>query len=255
MFLDEFEKYRAQYQKGIKKIAFRTTRPKVLKEPVDLKLEKSPGNYDLYFNTRGTLLESVHERAKQYKVVYGYDERGRLDNFMEISCLDHEIESQTSFFYGKDGKISKEIHRISIDDEWYTDECTYARKANIEEINVSSEYDRDCVITTVYDEKKRVVEEKFMAEDGLIWWDKKEYNEANQLINETSLDQDGIPDGVNEYFYNTNGVDYGYHCTSEGKSYRRDYIHTLNDRGHWILQVVMNDGEPIIYYSRDIEYY
>ena len=49
MFLDEFEKYNSQYEKRIKKISFRSSYPKIVKEPIDLKLEKSFGNLRFVF--------------------------------------------------------------------------------------------------------------------------------------------------------------------------------------------------------------
>ncbi len=69
MFLDEFEKYNSQYEKGIKKISIRSSYPKIINEPFELKLEKSHGNYDLFFNRKGLLLHSVHiEKSKNYDI-------------------------------------------------------------------------------------------------------------------------------------------------------------------------------------------
>lgn len=45
MFLDEFEKYNSQYEKGVKKISYRSTYPKILIETHDLKMEESYGNF------------------------------------------------------------------------------------------------------------------------------------------------------------------------------------------------------------------
>ena len=69
MFLDEFEKYNSQYEEGIKKISVRSSYPKIVIEPIDLKLEKSFGNYDLFFNSKGLLIHSVHtEKNKNLKI-------------------------------------------------------------------------------------------------------------------------------------------------------------------------------------------
>ena len=80
MFLDEFEKYNAQYEKGIKKISFRSSRPKIVKnENPPLKMQQSHGNYDLFFNRKGLLLHSVHtEQRHNFKLIYGYNRKGIL---------------------------------------------------------------------------------------------------------------------------------------------------------------------------------
>ena len=85
MLLEEFKKYNSQYEKGTKKISLRSAYPKVERKTLDLTLEKSFGNYDLFFNRKGVLLHSVHiEKNKSHKVIYGYNREGILISSMSL---------------------------------------------------------------------------------------------------------------------------------------------------------------------------
>lgn len=261
MFLEEFEKYNSQYEKGIKKISFRSSYPKILKEPFDLKLEKSYGNYDLFFNSKGLLLHSVHtEKRHNFKVIYGYNRKGILIAAMKLLSEKNELISLSEFEYDEKGRIETQTvrsfyHNLGCD---YTNQQIHTYTDNMEEIFMTSddEEEEEGTFYYTYDNKKRVIEEKAIrGEDELIYWNKNEYDKDDNLIKEISLGENGEPDGVYEFLPFKNGMITGYHYKSKDTNYLREYSFTLNEKGHWINQVMMNDGEPRYFYDRTIEYY
>lgn len=260
MFLDEFEKYNSQYEKGIKKISVRSSYPKIVKEPIDLKLEKSHGNYDLFFNSKGLLLHSVHtEKNKNFKIIYGYNRKGILIAAMSLLSEKNELISLSEFEYDEKGRIETETCRsfyYSLDCNVIS-ECIHTYKENIHEMLMTSDdEEEDCTFYYTCDNKKRVIEEKAIrGENELVYWNKNEYDKNDNLIKEISLGEDGEPDGVYEFLPVNNGLATGYHYKSKDTNYLREYSFTFNDKGHWVNQVMLNDGEPRYFYDRIIEYY
>lgn len=260
MFLERFEKYSSQYEKGIKKITVCSSYPKILKEPIDLKLEKSHGNYDLYFNRQGLLLHSVHtEKNKNCKVIYGYNRRGILLSAMSLLSEKNELISLSEFEYDEKGRIERESVRsfyYSLDFNVIS-ECVHIYKENIHEILMTSDDDEeDCTFYYTYNNKKRVIEVKAIrGENELVHWKKYQYDKDDILIKEILIGENGQPDGVYEFLPDINGMTTGYHYRSNEINYLREYSFTFNEKGHWVNQVVLNDGDPIYFYDRIIEYY
>jgi len=262
MFLDEFEKYNSQYKKGIKKITFRSSYPKILKEPIDLTLEKSHGNYDLFFNRKGLLLHSVHtEKNYNYKVIYGYNNKGILIAAMRLLSEKNILLSLSEFIYDKKERIKTETCHYQYFTSGYdeTEQYIHTYTNNKEEIYMTTdnkEEDEHTLYLTYDSKKHRVIEEKAIRnEDELVWWHKNEYDKEDNLVKEFSLNKNGNTDGVYEFFPPINGMDAGYNFADKDSQYRRDYSYTFNDKGHWTNRVVMNDGEPRYFHERIIEYY
>jgi len=262
MLLEEFIKYNSQYEKGAKKISLRSAYPKVERKTLDLTLEKSFGNYDLFFNRKGVLLHSVHiEKNKSHKVIYGYNREGILISSMSLLSEKNELLALSEFEYDEKGRIETETDRsffYSLGDVLTTEHIhTYADDK--EEIYMTSdsylEEDEHTLYLT-YDSKQRVIEEKAIRNaDELVWWNKTEYDAKGEMIKEVSLSEKGEPDGLYEFMKVENGMRKGYKFTSKDTNYLREYVYTFNKQGHWIHQVMMNDGEPRYFYDRTIEYY
>ncbi len=260
MFLDEFEKYNSQYEKGIKKISLRSAYPKVERKTLHLKMEPSFDNYDLFFNRKGLLLHSVHiEKNKNYKVIYGYNHKGILLSAMSLLSEKNELISLSEFEYDEKGRIERETVRsfyYSLD-PIVISECIHTYKENIHEILMTSDdEEEDCTFYYNSDNMGRVIEEKAIrGENELVYWNKNEYDKDDNLIKEISLDEYGKPNGVYEFLPFKNGLSTGYKYKSKETNYLREYSFTFNEKGHWVNQVMLNDGEPRYFYDRTIEYY
>ena len=261
MFLDMFNKYNSQYEKGIRKISFRSSYPKLSKKPFDLTMEKSHGNFELFFNRKGLLLHSVHaERNRNYKVIYGYDHKGVVQSAMSLVSETNELISTSEYEYDDEGRIETEtVYSFYFrSEEFGVSQCNHSYKGNFHEVLMTSEFEdeEDCTFFTTYDDKKRIIEEKVIrGENELIYWKKSEYDMDNSLIKELSFDEKGEPDGVYKFFISKDGMTTGYIYESKEINYKREYVYINNEKGHWINQVLMKDGEPRYFYDRILEYY
>jgi hypothetical protein len=225
-------------------------------------MEQTHGNYDLYFNRHGVLLHSVHmEKNNNFKAIYGYNRKGVLISIMTLLSEKNELLSMSEFEYDKQGRIETETDRSFFynPDEVLTTEYIHTYADNKEEIFMSSDSELDEDEYTeylTYDNKLKVIEDKLIRnEEELVWWNKTEYNSTGEIAKEFSLNSRGEPDGVYAFLKTENGMSKGYNFTSERSNYLREYDYTFNKQGHWIHQVMLNDGEPRYFYDRAIEYY
>lgn len=261
MILDEFINYSSQYEQGIKRISFRSTYLKVMKDPIELKMEKTQGNYDLVFSQRGILLHSVHfDRRHNYKIIYGYNNSRNLIVAMQLLSEKNELISVSEFTYDSIQRIETEMIRKfdSCSNLVITEEHIHKYLENKEELNMTSdnEDENDHIIYYTFDGENRIIEERAIRNsDELVWWHKNEYDKEGNIIKEISLDESGHPDGISEYFHYDNGLTSGYIYKSSTLNYKREISSTLNERGHWTNQIILIDGEPRFNYERTIEYY
>lgn len=262
MLLDEFNKYNSFYEKGAKKISIRTSYPFVERVDLTLTIKKSYGNYDLFFNRKGLLLHSVHnEERDKFKVIYGYN-KGMLISAMKLVSEKNELISLSEFMYDEKGRIKTEtvlrFHSRSEHDVIKHHFYTYTdNKKEVFMVNEDYDDEDEYTIFTTYDHKQREIEDKaFRNEDELIFWYKNEYDKDDNLIKVISLNELGETEGVYEYFTPfKKGFSSGYNYKSKDSSYLKEFSYTFNEKGHWINEVMIIDGEPKYFFDRTIEYY
>lgn len=255
MFLDAFEEYNSQYEKGIKKISFRSYRPKIVNEKLPLKMEQSFGNYDLFFSKEGVLLQSVHtEKDENCKIIYGYDNKKRIVSSIKLSSLKNKLLGISEFTYDEKGRIKTGKCRsfyYSLNSENVTERIhTYLE--NKEEIFMISndEFEDEYRFYLTFDYKNRLIEDKTIRnEDELVYWYKNEYAQEGNLVKQISLNENGDPEGIYEFMPLKNGMETGYKYSSKDNKYLREYVYELNEKGAWINQVMMNDGELMYSYE------
>ena len=260
MHLDEFQKYSGQYEKGISKITFRSSRPRIQKQSLDFTLEKSFGNYELFFNRKGLLLHSVHtERTRKSKVIYGYTHKGLLVSAMSLASETNELLSLSEFSYDNKGRIEKETvcaFYFGLAKGKITREYHHRYSGNQEEISIMEEEDDEYIITYHYDGGQNVIEEKAIRNGNeLILWHLYSYDVNGKIVKEISLDENGRQDSIKEFHHFDEGARTGYIEMSDGVQIRRESITTVNEQGHWIEEIILEDGEPSWICERSIEYY
>ena len=260
MFLDEYEKYYDHYKPGIKKISVRSTYPKIDRKKIELQMAKSHGNYDLVFNQKGVLLHSVHlEKNKNFKIFYGYNRNGKLVSAFQLMSNTNELLEISEFSYDESGRILKEMCR-SFEYNSYPpviSEYNHSYNGAVKETLITlDDYDDDYIIYSTFNGQNNLVEEKAIrGEDELVYWSKYEYAADETLVREISLDSNGNQDGLYEFLYPDNEVSTGYKYTSAKESYLREVSFEYNEKGHWVSQILITDGEPKYLYDRAIEYY
>lgn len=260
MFLDEYEKYYDHYEPGIKKISIRSTYPKIDRRKIELRMEKSYGNYDLVFNQKGVLLHSVHiEKNKNYKIFYGYNCNGKLVSANQLMSNTNELLEISEFSYDESGRPSKEMCR-SFEYNSYPpviSEYNHSYKGAVKETLITSDdYDDDYMIYSTFNVQNNLVAVKAIrGGDELIFWFKYEYANNEIIVRKISLDSNGNQDGLYEFLSPNNDVSTGYKYTSDKESYLREVSFEYNEKGHWINQILITDGDPKYFYDRSIEYY
>ena len=226
-----------------------------------MKKEKSFGNYDLYFDKDGMLLQSMHfEKEMPYKIIFCYDRKRILVKTVKLAQFKNELSEICDFIYDDQNRIITEKCRYiyySYGGGESVSENIHTYTENKEEILMKSEDDDDCTFYLIYDEKHRVIEDKGIHNDGdLVWWNKYIYNEEGVLQKQISLNGNGDEeDGIYEYFTSNNGEKDGYKYTSKDSNYLREYTYEYNEKKAWVKQTMFTDGEPKIFYERAIEYY
>lgn len=258
MLTEDIQKLTEQYRKGIKKITHNSITFKIDKSTNELNTQKNLGNYELYFNKEGRLVHSIHnEYINKRKCTYGYNRFGKLTTIIDLYSSNNEVYSTSNLKYDKMGRIEKEVEDI-VGIKKVEINYTYGENFKCIFLPSTDERDDDAHFYEYYNEKKQLIEKKAYRnnnEEDLIWWIKFEYDENGNNITEYDLNIDGSVDCVYKLFLPVNGLRSGFKSISKDKTYVRDIKHTFNERGDWISEVLMNDGEPLIYYERNIEYY
>lgn len=261
MDLDQYNIYLRNYEKGIKKVSFRSSVLSIEKNTLSLDLKKSHGNYDLYFNYRGKLIKTDHfENSKKYKINYGYDHRGKLILFVKFHSYTNELLEMGEFVNDSKGRVKSEKYWIY----YHHAKSTVTRKVirvyndrSEQVFSTGSEKDNEYMLFLSYDFSNRLIEEKMLGnEKETIFWNRLEYDENRNLIREVPLDDNGNSRGyAYEQFPKINGLVTGYFFNDGNKSCVIKYEYTYNEKGHWISQTFLHDGEPKYIYERELEYY
>jgi len=226
---------------------------------------------------------------KKIKMIYGYSRDGVLLNIMAFLQFKQEEEISGEFLNKGYTLIAENNDLISLStfeydegDIWYEKEESfdqfdiedfYSSNLNIRlhqdsgknkiiyktngDIDYKYKELRKTELYLNYDNKNRVIEEKEILEKdkSVVWWKKTKYGKANNPTKEFILDKNGKKIGVYDHFPFKEGLESGYNYRSKDAKYQRDYTYVFNDKGHWIQQVCLNDGVPIRFTERTIEYY
>jgi hypothetical protein len=260
MFLDDFEKYSSQYEGGIKRISFRSMVPKIEKKSYTLELARAHGNYELFFNDNGALTHSVHHDGPyKFTMVFGYRYGNKLIVASKLNTKDQQLLELTQYYYDKSERIQKEINWNFYEGfRWNNNDRalhTYTEDSHITFHPKSKIFKNDATFITKYDRLGKMIEEKaFREPDDIFWWDRYEYSSDGELLRQISLDENGIEDGVYDYFGCERGLTAGYRYKSDKLNYLREYQYTYNERGHWTTKVSLRDGQPQHFYEREIVY-
>lgn len=260
MFLDEFVKLSSQYRKGIKSISFRSIHPKVEKNTYALELKESHGNYELFFNSKGRLTHSLHhDKPFKCTMVFGYGPGSKLIATSKLHTEDQSLLELTQYYYDRAGRIKKEINWNFYEHfRWNNSDKaihTYTEDTRIMVLPKSKSSGEDATFISRYDKQGRIIEEKAFGEPtDIIWWYRNEYNSAGELVREISLNENGEEDGVYEYLPFKDGLTTGYRYKTNEERYLKEYKYTNDEKGNWISQVVLVNGEPQYIYEREIIY-
>ena len=208
------------------------------------------------------------------KIVYTYDKKHRLID--KSTFVDEVLETKDTLVYNAKGQLEKEILDLKTKDETI---YTYTYNVDGELIQRNFKRTEDLPLFKeiyIYNNKRLVNKEVYQFDrliwrglyeygaegelikaisqkiDDFIWHSKYTYDQNNQLKEEYLLINESEKNG----FLNRFGSDrrLTYHLTFS-TNYLCEYKYTDDKQGNWVKMITYEQGVPILYVERKIEYF
>ena len=208
------------------------------------------------------------------KIVYTYDKKHRLID--KSTFVDEVLETKDTLVYNTKGQLEKEILDLKTKDETI---YTYTYNVDGELIQRNFKRTEDLPLFKeiyIYNNKRLVNKEVYQFDrliwrglyeygaegelikaisqkiDDFIWHSKYTYGQNNQLKEEYLL----INESENNGFLNKFGSDrrLTYHLTFS-TDYLCEYKYTDDKQGNWVRMITYEQGVPMLYVERKIEYF
>lgn len=208
------------------------------------------------------------------KIVYTYDKKHRLID--KSTFVDEVLETKDTLVYNTKGQLEKEILDLKTKDETiYT--YTYNVDGELIQRNFKKTEDLPLFKEIYIYNNKRLVNKEIYQFDRLIWRGLYEYGTEGELIKAISqkiddfiwhsrytYDQNNqlkeeyllINESENNGFLNKFGSDrrLTYHLTFS-TDYLCEYKYTDDKQGNWVRMITYEQGVPMLYVERKIEYF
>ena len=208
------------------------------------------------------------------KIVYTYDKKNRLID--KSTFVDEVLETKDTLVYNAKGQLEKEVLDLKTKDETiYT--YTYNVDGELIQRNFKKTEDLPLFKEIYIYNNKRLVNKEIYQFDRLIWRGLYEYGTEGELIKAISqkiddfiwhsrytYDQNNqlkeeyllINESENNGFLNKFGSDrrLTYHLTFS-TDYLCEYKYTDDKQGNWVRMITYEQGVPMLYVERKIEYF
>ena len=208
------------------------------------------------------------------KIVYTYDKKYRLID--KSTFVDEVLETKDTLVYNTKGQLEKEVLDLKTKDETiYT--YTYNVDGELIQRNFKRTEDLPLFKEIYIYNNKRLVNKEVYQFDRLVWRGLYEYGAEGELIKAISqkiddfiwhskytYDQNNhlkeeyllINESENNGFLNKFGSDrrLTYHLTFS-TDYLCEYKYTDDKQGNWVRMITYEQGVPMLYVERKIEYF
>jgi len=208
------------------------------------------------------------------KIVYTYDKKHRLID--KSTFVDEVLETKDTLVYNAKGQLEKEVLDLKTKDETiYT--YTYNVDGELIQRNFKKTEDLPLFKEIYIYNNKRLVNKEIYQFDRLIWRGLYEYGAEGELIKAISQKIDDfiwhskytygqnnqlkeeyllINESENNGFLNKFGSDrrLTYHLTFS-TDYLCEYKYTDDKQGNWVRMITYEQGVPMLYVERNIEYF
>ncbi len=261
LLLDTINDYRSKYKDGMKLLSQKKHKITIEKTSFDLVLEDYfHESYDLHFDSRGLLNESLHyENYATYKINYYYNGQDLLLLAICSNPKNYKLKSISEFSYDNKGRIEIETIRYfsSFSDYISTEQYIHTYTDNKEVIvKLGINEDEEFIFYNTYDLKQRLIESIVIRDDEeVMYWYKNEYNNSGELIKTIDFDDAGNQIDMNEYYEFRDGLRLVHLRKSKESSSVNEFHYITDEKGNWTNRVNIFDGEPEYVYKRKIEYY
>ena len=227
------------------------------------------------FDKNGFITEKwLYNTVSPKKIVYTYDKKNRLID--KSTFVDEVLETKDTLVYNTKGQLEKEILDLKTKDETiYT--YTYNVDGELIQRNFKKTEDLPLFKEIYIYNNKRLVNKEVYQFDRLVWRGLYEYGAEGELIKAISqkiddfiwhskytYDQNNhlkeeyllINESENNGFLNKFGSDrrLTYHLTFS-TDYLCEYKYTDDKQGNWVRMITYEQGVPMLYVERKIEYF
>ena len=227
------------------------------------------------FDKNGFITEKwLYNTVSPKKIVYTYDKKNRL---IDKSTFVHDfLETKDTLVYNAKGQLEEEVLDLKIKDE-----TIYTYTYNVDGELIQRNFKKTKYLPLfkeiyIYNNKRLVNKEAYQFDqliwrglyeygaegelikaisqkiDDFIWHSKYAYDQNNQLKEEYLL----INESENNGFLNKFGSDrrLTYHLTFS-TNYLCEYKYRDDKQGNWVRMITYENGVPILYVERKIEYF
>ena len=227
------------------------------------------------FDKNGFITEKwLYNTVSPKKIVYTYDKKNRL---IDKSTFVHDfLETKDTLVYNAKGQLEEEVLDLKTKDE-----TIYTYTYNVDGELIQRNFKKTKYLPLfkeiyIYNNKRLVNKEIYQFDqliwrglyeygaegelikaisqkiDDFIWHSKYAYDQNNQLKEEYLL----INESENNGFLNKFGSDrrLTYHLTFS-TDYLCEYKYTDDKQGNWVRMITYENGVPILYVERKIEYF
>ncbi|WP_454985817.1 hypothetical protein [Capnocytophaga bilenii] len=227
------------------------------------------------FDKNGFITEKwLYNTISPKKIVYTYDKKNRL---IDKSTFVHEfLETKDTLVYNAKGQLEEEVLDLKTKDE-----TIYTYTYNVDGELIQRNFKKTKYLPLfkeiyIYNNKRLVNKEIYQFDqliwrglyeygaegelikaisqkiDDFIWHSKYAYDQNNQLKEEYLL----INESENNGFLNKFGSDrrLTYHLTFS-TNYLCEYKYRDDKQGNWVRMITYENGVPILYVERKIEYF
>jgi hypothetical protein len=263
VYNDKHLDYIKEYEKGIKKIARRTQRPRITKT-YSLGFKNSWKNYDLFFSKTGRLVSSHFYKYNQEnkieeatRFVYSYSKDGLILIILGHDILTNTLKEMIECYYNDEKQIETEIVTTYWSYSNCLDETEYEHsyEKNYHKVTYTDSEDITFEMETWYDDSGKVIEEKVFSNEGegeIHLWEKYEYDSDGELIKTHALNDQGVAEGETAHIEDGDKSITIY--PGNNKMVWETHVE-INKKGHWIRKTELRNGEPFWVHERNIEYY
>ena len=227
------------------------------------------------FDKNGFITEKwLYNTVSPKKIVYTYDKKNRL---IDKSTFVHDfLETKDTLIYNAKGQLEEEVLDLKTKDE-----TIYTYTYNVDGELIQRNFKKTKYLPLfkeiyIYNNKRLVNKEVYQFDrliwrglyeygaegelikaisqkiDDFIWHSKYTYDQNNQLKEEYLL----INESENNGFLNKFGSDrrLTYHLTFS-TNYLCEYKYRDDKQGNWVRMITYENGVPILYVERKIEYF
>ena len=227
------------------------------------------------FDKNGFITEKwLYNTVSPKKIVYTYDKKNRL---IDKSTFVHDfLETKDTLVYNAKGQLEEEVLDLKTKDE-----TIYTYTYNVDGELIQRNFKKSKYLPLfkevyIYNNKRLVNKEAYQFDqliwrglyeygaegelikaisqkiDDFIWHSKYAYDQNNQLKEEYLL----INESENNGFLNKFGSDrrLTYHLTFS-TNYLCEYKYRDDKQGNWVRMITYENGVPILYVERKIEYF